>query len=264
MTDKKTTTAALLIIGDEILSGRTKDANLNHLAVWLGERGIQLKEARVIPDEEDIIVSAVNHCRAEFYYVFTTGGIGPTHDDITASCVAKAFGVPFGYHDEALRILTDYYGEQDLTDARKRMAMIPEGGILIDNPVSRAPGFQMDNVFVMAGIPKVMQAMLRDIEPRLEGGDKVLSRAIYVYRGEGWFSALLEQVQNQFSGLSIGSYPFMNKGVFGATFVLRSQHEDVLEQALKLLQQGIEASGEEWHEGEPEKDPRWSGSPMNN
>ena len=184
MTKVKTVTAAMIIIGDEILSGRTKDANLNHLSLWLNRVGVQLREVRVIPDVGEVIQSTVNTLRRQCDYVFTTGGIGPTHDDITAENIAKAFKVPFVQSAESLALLHKYYGNETISDARLRMTMIPEGAGLIKNPVSMAPGFQMENVFVMAGIPVVMQSMLLDLEKRIFGGDKMLSKAIHVFEGE--------------------------------------------------------------------------------
>lgn len=170
--EKKTVSACLIIIGNEILSGRTVDANLPHLAKVLGEAGIRLAEARVVPDDEGEIIDAVNTCSTKHDYVFTTGGIGPTHDDITSACVAKAFGRPFGRHPEAEALLLAYYPPEKVNEARMSMADMPEGVKLIDNPVSTAPGFRIENVFVLAGVPKIMQAMLDGIIPTLEGGAK--------------------------------------------------------------------------------------------
>ncbi|HKJ74957.1 MAG TPA: competence/damage-inducible protein A, partial [Alphaproteobacteria bacterium] len=159
----KTTTACLIVIGNEILSGRTQDANLSYLAKWLNERGVRLTEARVIPDIEDTIVTAVNECRKAFDYVFTTGGIGPTHDDITAASIAKAFGRPLVRREEAVELMRKFYGDDNLTEARLRMAHTPEGAEFIENPISRAPGFRVENVFVMAGVPLNMQSMLESV-----------------------------------------------------------------------------------------------------
>ena len=183
--DEKTVTACLIIIGNEILSGRTVDANLPHLAKKLGEIGIRLAEARVVPDIEQEIVDAVNTCRAKHDYVFTTGGIGPTHDDITSAAVAKAFGLPFGRNPEAEALLLDYYPPEKVNEARLSMADTPEGAELIANPVSIAPGFRVENVYVMAGVPKIMQAMLDNVLPTLEGGAVVLSRSVTMFMPEG-------------------------------------------------------------------------------
>ena len=176
--------AALIIIGNEILSGRTQDKNLSYLANWLNEIGIQLSEVRVIRDEEKVIIDTVNHLRSEYNYVFTTGGIGPTHDDITSLSIARAFGVELEINDKALAILKEYYKDGELTEARMKMTMIPIGAELVDNPVSKAPGFKMDNVFVMAGIPSIMQGMLEGARRFLKGGDVVKSVSIDVYTPE--------------------------------------------------------------------------------
>lgn len=242
--------AALLIIGDEILSGRTPDANLNYIAKWLGNLGIILDEVRVIPDVASRIINAVNECRADFDYVFTTGGIGPTHDDITAENVAKAFGVPILLNEDAKKLLEDNMGVGNVTKARLRMAMIPKGASLIKNPVSAAPGFQLQNVFVLAGIPVVMQSMLLDVEDRISGGAKILSDAIHVFEGESNFASLLGQVEEQFDNLTIGSYPFYKGGSYGATFVLRSAVSDELASAMQILKDKISENGVEYFSGE--------------
>src|SRR5215203_4679824 len=170
-------TAALLVIGDEILSGRTKDKNIGYIAEYLTAIGIDLKEVRVVPDEEDEIVAAINALRQRYGYLFTTGGIGPTHDDITADCIAKAFGVGISEHPEAIDRMTRYYGDAALfTPARRRMARVPHGGVLVDNPVSVAPGFQMENVFTFAGIPRIVEGMFDAMKHRLVGGKPMLSR----------------------------------------------------------------------------------------
>ncbi|MBB6253453.1 competence/damage-inducible protein A [Nitrospirillum iridis] len=217
-------TACLLIIGNEILSGRTQDVNLNHLAKVLGGMGVRLKEARVVADDEAAIVEAVNQTRARYTYVFTTGGIGPTHDDITAACVAKAFGVPLLRDPEAVRRLEAHYAAsgRELNEARLRMANVPEGGILIDNPVSAAPGFQVGNVFVMAGVPSIMQAMLAGLTNRLVGGPVVLARTVRCLVGEGDLAAGLGAIQDRYPDVDIGSYPTYREGRFATSLVLRS------------------------------------------
>ena len=242
--------AALIIIGDEILSGRTEDANLNYLAKWLGNLGISLDEVRVIPDVAVRIQNSVNELRSIYDYVFTTGGIGPTHDDITAENVAKAFGVDLLLNKEAKKLLEDNLGKGNITEARLRMAMIPDGATLIKNPVSSAPGFQLENVFVMAGIPVVMQSMLLDIENRISGGDKVYSRSIHVFVGESYFANILSDVEQKFEHLSIGSYPFYKGGNYGATFVLRSPVMDELTDALDNLKDRIRENDIEFFDGE--------------
>ncbi|OWJ64223.1 competence/damage-inducible protein A [Inquilinus limosus] len=221
MTDTRIVTAAVLVIGDEILSGRTKDANMGFLAERLTELGIRLREARVVPDVPEEIIAAVNALRARYDYVFTTGGIGPTHDDITAECVARAFGVPLLRHPEAVRRLEAHYEPGQLNEARLRMANVPEGGTLIDNPVSAAPGFRIGNVHVMAGVPRIMQAMFDGIAPTLAGGDKVLSRTVTCDLGEGVIAAGLGAIAAEYSELSVGSYPYFRAGKFGTSLVLR-------------------------------------------
>ena len=242
--------AALIIIGDEILSGRTHDANLNYIAKWLGDLGIILDEVRVIPDVANRIQDTVNECRAAFDYVLTTGGIGPTHDDITAENVAAAFGVRFLLNEEARKLLEDNMGKGNLTEARLRMAMIPEGATLIKNPVSSAPGFQLENVFVLAGIPVVMQSMLLDVEDRVSGGSKITSKALHVFAGESQFADALEEIEQSFEHLSIGSYPFYKAGSYGASFVLRSEVASEVDEGLSMLTKRIQQSGIEYFEGE--------------
>ncbi|MCP5382203.1 MAG: competence/damage-inducible protein A [Kordiimonadaceae bacterium] len=242
--------AALIVIGDEILSGRTQDANINYIAKWLGNLGIILDEVRVIPDDATRIQKTVNECRNAFDYVFTTGGIGPTHDDITAANVAAAFGFKFSLNAEARKLLEDNIGKDNMTEARLRMAMIPEGASLIKNPVSAAPGFQLENVFVLAGIPVVMQSMLLDVEDRISGGAKISSKAIHVFAGESQFADILSEIEDQFENLSIGSYPFYKGGTYGATFVLRSAVSSEVDEALEQLKKKISESGKEFFMGE--------------
>lgn len=217
----ETITAAVLIIGDEILSGRTRDTNLNTLARFVSALGIDLMEARTVGDRQGQIVEALNRLRADYDYVFTTGGIGPTHDDITADAVGAAFGVAVNEHPEALAILERRYGPDKFNAARRRMARIPEGGILIANPVTDAPGFQVENVFVMAGVPKIMEAMLQDVAPRLRTGAVVYTRTVCIKgRGEGAIAEVLRAAADAHPDLSYGSYPF---GITGA----ETRHEDV-------------------------------------
>jgi molybdenum cofactor synthesis domain-containing protein len=230
-------TAAVLLIGDEILSGRTKDKNLGFLADYLTAIGIDLKEARVVPDVEDEIVAAVNALRARYTYVFTTGGIGPTHDDITADAIAKAFGVPIDHDPKAVKILLSYFKElgREPNEARMRMARIPVGASLIDNPVSRAPGFQMGNVFVMAGVPKIMNAMMDDVARRLTRGVPMQSRNVEFRGGEGDAAKPLAEIQMAFPSVIIGSYPFQAPDGFATNLVLRSRDEAALGQALAAV-----------------------------
>lgn len=210
-------TAAVLLIGDEILSGRTQDVNLAGIARFLNPLGIDLLEARVVPDTQCEIVAAVNALRARYTYVFTTGGIGPTHDDITADAIACAFGVSIDYDEEALAILADRYKPEEFNESRRRMARIPRGGSLIRNSVSAAPGFQVENVFVMAGVPRIMQAMLEDIRPRLETGIPVISRSLRTTLPEGRIAAPLETIQKAHPDLKLGSYPFFAAGTGGGS-----------------------------------------------
>jgi molybdenum cofactor synthesis domain-containing protein len=228
--------ACLIIIGNEILSGRTVDANLPYIARRLGEVGIRMAEVRVVADDEAAIVEAVNGCRARYDYVFTTGGIGPTHDDITAACVAKAFGRRYGRHAEAERRLLAYYPPERVNAARMKMADMPEGVELIDNPVSVAPGFRIENVYVLPGVPKIMQAMLDGLLPRLQGGAKVLARAITVYAPEGDVAnAGLGDLQARFPAVEIGSYPFFRPEGPGTTIVFRGTDPGTIDAAADAL-----------------------------
>ena len=230
--------ASLIIIGNEILSGRTQDKNLSYLANWLNEIGIQLGEVRVIRDEEEIVVETVNYLRSTYDYVFTTGGIGPTHDDITSLCIAKAFGVELEINTGALGILKEYYKDSELTDARMKMTKMPVGSELIENPVSRAPGFKMDNVFVLAGIPSIMQGMLEGARKHLTGGEVVKSKSIDVFTPESNVADALNGLQNKYTEVEIGSYPFNKENRFGTSVVMRSSDEaklDKCESDLKEL-----------------------------
>jgi molybdenum cofactor synthesis domain-containing protein len=231
-------TAAVLLIGDEILSGRTRDANLGYIADYLTLLGIDLKEARAVSDVEAEIASAVNALRARYTYVFTTGGIGPTHDDITADSVAKAFGVSIGHDPKAVEILLAYFKgiDREPNEARMRMARIPKGAILIENPVSVAPGFQLENVFVMAGVPKIMQAMMDVIAPRLSRGAPMQSRGVEFLGGEGDIAIPLAEIQNRYPAVAIGSYPFQSPSGFATNLVLRSRDLPALDAALAEVQ----------------------------
>jgi molybdenum cofactor synthesis domain-containing protein len=223
MSEEKIVTAAVLVIGNEILSGRTQDTNLNYIATGLNQVGVTLREARVIPDIEAVIIATVNELRAKYDYLFTTGGIGPTHDDITSECVAKAFGVPWVLHPEAHKAFLDHYKPGELNEARLRMAHTPQGASLIRNPVSRAPGFRMENVFVMAGIPRVMQGMFDGIKHDLKGGRPMLSRTVSCHLPEGVIAKGLGEIQGRYADLDIGSYPFYRRGEFGTSLVLRGR-----------------------------------------
>ena len=247
-----TVTAALVVIGNEILSGRTKDANVAYLARQLTALGIQLAEVRMVRDEERMIIAAVNTLRASHDYVFTTGGIGPTHDDITCEAVARAFNRPYRLHPEAKRILERFYEGtgRELNEARLRMAHTPEGAVLIENPVSGAPGFRVENVHVLAGIPAVMRAMFESAAPMLKGGRTVRSREIAVLLGEGDVAARLEALQERYPALEIGSYPFVRDGAFGTTLVLRGTDEGEIARASDELCTVLREIG-----GEPEMPP---------
>ena len=238
-------TAAVLIIGDEILSGRTADTNLNSIARFLGALGIDLLEARTVGDRPSQIVEALNALRAGHDYVFTTGGIGPTHDDITADCVAEAFGVGIAERADALAILDRRYGDE-LNEARRRMARIPDGGVLIANPVTDAPGFQIGNVFVMAGVPKIMTAMLEDVAPRLRTGAVVHQRTLRVTGvGEGAIAAPLAEAAKADRDLSFGSYPFGagSDGELGTNLVVRGRDAAKVEAAVQALAGTLGAAG---------------------
>ena len=241
-------TAAVLLIGDEILSGRTKDKNLGFLADYLTALGIDLKEARVVSDIEEDIVAAVNALRSRYTYVFTTGGIGPTHDDITADAMAKAFGSGIDHDPQAVGILLSYFKEigREPNEARLRMARIPVGATLILNPVSKAPGFQMGNVFVMAGVPKIMNAMMEDVAARLTKGVPMQSRTIEFLGGEGDVAKPLGDIQKTYPSVVIGSYPFQAAGGFATNLVLRSRDGEALAQAfaaVKAMAEGLVGQG---------------------
>ena len=230
-------TAAMLVIGDEILSGRTRDANMYHLAGQLTEQGIDLKEVRVVSDDPKAIITAVQSLSDSYTHVFTSGGIGPTHDDITADCIAKAFGVHINVRDDARAILQAHYDaqKQPLNEARLRMARIPVGASLIDNPVSKAPGFTLKNVHVMAGVPSIFQAMTASVLPSLTGGQPLISQTYRIERGEGDIAAPLGALAEAFPELSIGCYPFQKDGLFGANVVIRGTDSGMLDQAMAQL-----------------------------
>ena len=232
-------TAAILIIGDEILSGRTKDRNIGHIAETMTAIGIDVREVRVVPDVEAEIVAALNALRARYTHVFTTGGIGPTHDDITADAVAKAFNVGIGYHPEAYALLEARYPPGEFNDMRKRMARIPHGAALVANSVSGAPGFHIGNVYVMAGVPMVMRAMLEAIAPQLPQGPAVQSVTVEAAVPEGVIAPGLAQVQKDHKDVSIGSYPFYREGTgkpFGAQLVVRGRDGEAVERATLILE----------------------------
>ena len=219
-----TVTAALLVIGDEILSGRTKDKNIGHVAEYLTGLGIDLREVRVVPDIEAEIVAAVNALRERYTYLFTTGGIGPTHDDITADCVASALGVPIEVDQRAVTLMLERYKPEDLNEARLRMARIPQGAELIENPISKAPGFRIGNVIVMAGVPAIMQAMLDNVAPTLQTGARMTVETIDATGlAEGDYAGSLAEIARTHDGVSIGSYPSFTAAGFSNQIVVRSK-----------------------------------------
>lgn len=235
MTDPKVTAAAL-VIGDEILSGRTRDENIHEIASLCTEVGIELGEVRIVGDEQGQIIGGVNDLRSKYDHVFTTGGIGPTHDDITARAIAAAFGVDLPVSEEAKALIVAKYGEVDFTPEQLRMARIPVGASLIENIVSGAPGFKIENVYVMAGVPVIMRAMLEAIAPTLEGGRKMLSRAIDVGVGESRIARGLGKIQKQYDGVKIGSYPKMGEKPVYTQVVLRSCDALLLDEAAQKVQ----------------------------
>src|SRR3954463_9989222 len=236
-------TCAVLIIGDEILSGRTQDTNLRDIAKYLGVHGVDVAEARTVPDVMDEIVDALNTLRARYDYVVTTGGIGPTHDDITADAVAQAFGVGLVEHPEIIAMMSARWGGE-LTPARRRMARVPVGGYLVKNPVAGPPGFVIGNVFVLAGVPQIMRGMLEDVGPRLEGGRPTLSRTVRVEgSGEGVIAAPLEAVAKAHPAMSLGSYPFFGPEGYGSNLVLRGRDPAELEAVVGELIAALQGAG---------------------
>jgi molybdenum cofactor synthesis domain-containing protein len=245
VSEERIWTAALVVIGDEILSGRTQDKNIAQVALWLNDQGIRLREVRVAPDDMDRIGAAVNALRAEHDYLFTTGGIGPTHDDITVDAIAAAFGVPVVEHPEARKVLEDYYRDRPggLTLARLRMARVPEGSELLANPSSGAPGIKMANVFIMAGVPGITAAMLAAMTGTLEGGRPVVSVTVGARAPESDVADLLRETEAANPGVAIGSYPFFKEGRYGSNFVIRSSDGDLARSTARKLAEGLSAAG---------------------
>lgn len=235
-------TAAMIVIGDEVLSGRTREGNAWRLAKVLTEIGVSLREVRIVADDREAIIEAVNTLRARVDHVFTSGGIGPTHDDITADCIAAAFGASIDVRDDARAILEAYYAEGELNEGRLRMARIPDGATLILNAVSQAPGFKLGNVHVMAGVPAVFDAMLEEIRPTLKGGNPLLSWALRVEAPEGVMAAPLGEVAGRHPAVSLGSYPFYRGGA-GSTLVARAQDRAALEAAVADLREMLAGLG---------------------
>jgi molybdenum cofactor synthesis domain-containing protein len=245
-------TAAILAIGDELLSGRTRDANLHFLAGWLTERAVNLREARIVPDDFDAIAGALNALRAKYDYVFTSGGIGPTHDDITVDAIARALGVDVIVHPEAKRMIVDWYKArgEDVTDARLRMARTPDGAELIKNAASGAPGVRIGNIFVLAGVPRIFQTMLDAIEPEIEGGDRIFSKAVTVRNlPESTLAAQLLKIQTAENGVSIGSYP-IDGDVKGVTIIVRSTDIGLIDRAIKSVCDEVASLGYEAVDGD--------------
>ena len=232
---KQKVNAAILIIGNEILSGRTQDLNVVTISKWLNDLGVKLEEVRVIPDIEKMIIKTVNNIRKNFNYVFTTGGIGPTHDDITAKSIAKAFNLKYGYHKEAYSILERYYGKAKFTSGRKKMSMMPIKASLILNPSSGAPGFIVDNVFCLPGVPSILKSMLGGLNNKIKGGKKILNKTISVQTVESEIAKSLEMIQQKFKRVEIGSYPFFRLGKIGVSIVIRSTDKKKIDDCYKEI-----------------------------
>ncbi|HEX3666429.1 MAG TPA: molybdopterin-binding protein [Rhizomicrobium sp.] len=245
MTDENTPspTAAVLLIGDEILSGRTQDTNLAYIAKFLAAYGIDVCEARTVRDVSEEIGAALNALRGRYTYVFTTGGIGPTHDDITTDAVGRALGAPVGYHPEALALLEPRYKPGEFNEMRRRMARIPAGAALIRNSVSTAPGFQIENVFVLAGVPMIMRAMLEDVGPRLARGRVVISKTISAETGEGRIAGSLAQIQREHPGVAIGSYPAFSETGPRVQLVVRGRAGEAVERATVAIEAALQSLG---------------------
>lgn len=243
-------TAALVVIGDEILSGRTQDKNVAQLASWLNVQGIRLSEVRIVPDVEAAIVEAVNALRARNDYLFTTGGIGPTHDDITVDAIAAALGVPVIVHPEARAVLERYYETRGgLTDARLRMARVPEGADLIPNRMSGAPGIRIGNLFILAGVPHITAGMLDALTGTLEGGLPVLSRTVGAWVAESEIADLLRETEHAHEDVAIGSYPFFRDGRVGSNFVVRATEQALVDRCVTALINALRAAGQDAIDG---------------
>jgi molybdenum cofactor synthesis domain-containing protein len=251
MSGERTWTAALAVIGDEILSGRTQDLNVAQVAKWLNEQGIRLAEVRIVPDDIGRIAETVNALRSSHDYLFTTGGIGPTHDDITVDAIAAAFGVGAAIHPQARSILEEYYRDRPggLTEARLRMARAPEGAELIPNPYSGAPGVKMGNVYILAGVPNIAASMLEALTGKLEGGRPVVSITVGARAAESDVADLLRETEDSNPGVAIGSYPFFRDGRYGANFVIRSEDEDLARRTGDELATRLRDAGYEPVEG---------------
>ena len=235
----KKVNAVIIIIGNEILSGRTQDVNVVSISNWLNELGVKLEEVRIIPDIENSIIRTINDVRKKFMYVFTTGGIGPTHDDITSRSVAKAFNLSYGYHKQAYEILEKYYKPENFNEGRKKMAMLPDKALLIFNPSSGAPGFIVENVYCLPGVPSILKSMLGGLNDKIMGGKKILSKTMSLITVESEIASSLEKVQKKFKGVEIGSYPFFRQGKIGVSIVMRSTEEASISDCYKDIENFI-------------------------
>ena len=235
----KKVNAVIIIIGNEILSGRTQDVNVVSISNWLNELGVKLEEVRIIPDIENSIIRTINDVRKKFMYVFTTGGIGPTHDDITSRSVAKAFNLSYGYHKQAYEILEKYYKPENFNEGRKKMAMLPDKALLIFNPSSGAPGFIVENVYCLPGVPSILKSMLGGLNDKIMGGKKILSKTMSLITVESEIASSLEKVQKKFKGVEIGSYPFFRQGKIGVSIVMRSTEEALISDCYKDIENFI-------------------------
>ena len=233
-TNKKVN-AIIIVIGNEILSGRTQDSNVMNLSKWLNELGVKLEEVRIVPDLEVNIVKTIKEVKKKYKYVFTTGGIGPTHDDITSKSISKAFNLSYGYHKEAYKILENYYGASNFNKGRKKMAKIPNTAKLIFNPSSAAPGFIVENVFCLPGVPSILKSMLGGISDKISGGKKILSKAINIRTVESEISQELEKVQKKYKDVDIGSYPFFKQGKIGVSIVARCTEKKRIDACYKQI-----------------------------
>ena len=255
MAEQGIVTACIVVIGNEILSGRTQDKNVNYLAKGLEALGVRLREVRMIPDDRATIVATVNECRAAFDYVITTGGIGPTHDDITSECVAEAFGVGMYRDPGVVELIRSYLRSGEMNEARMRMATFPEGAELVSNPVSAAPGYRKENVFVLAGVPQIMQAMFDGMKHHLAGGQRMRARAVHVHLPEGAIAEALGALQDRYPDVDIGSYPAMRQRRFGVSVVLRGTDEAALDRALDEVRDALTALGGEPTDESPDNPP---------
>ena len=231
--------AAIIVIGNEILSGRTQDVNVAFLSSWLNDLGVRVSEVRIIEDKEESIVSCINEVKNKFKYVFTTGGIGPTHDDITSKSVAKTFKLKYDFHKEAYDILEKYYKSGEFNEGRKKMAKIPDQAALIYNPSSGAPGFIVENVFCLPGVPSILKPMVEGLKNKIIGGRKILSKTISVSTVESEIAKSLEDIQNKFKNIEIGSYPFFRLGKVGVSIVMRSTESEQVKDCAKQIQNFI-------------------------